>query len=147
MEDQNKIPHQMEDKNKILHQIIGEEITGLYKQIYTTCIAFLGWTLVFHENLFDSSSAFSRISLVSGWVFLIISLILLVYIRGGNAESHEHMLQHNEQNTKDATDSLRESERISKNVEQNTKWSVRLMILGIIVISINVAISILKDIF
>ncbi len=137
----------MEEQNRILYNVMVQEAVGLYGQIFTTCIVFLGWTLVFYKKLFDNDNIWSMLTLVSGWGCLIISLVCIIVVRWYNIQSHKNTLKHNTMETEEDSNSSIQAEKTSKCSRYLTILAMVFMVSGLTLISISATIQVLQNIF
>lgn len=75
-----------DDTRKLIAETVIAEATGYYKLVVTTSTLFLGGTLVFWEKVAPTLSPVSLSLLGVGWLFLIVSVMLVVFVRRDNIE-------------------------------------------------------------
>lgn len=71
---------------RLVAQSVIEEATGYYKLVVATATLFLGGTLLFWEKITPTLSVLSLLLLGIGWLFLIGSVMLVVFVQRDNIE-------------------------------------------------------------
>lgn len=75
-----------DDTRKLMAESVIAEATGYYKLVMATATLFLGGTLVFWEKVTPTLSVPSLVLLGAGWLFLVVSVMLVVFVRRDNIE-------------------------------------------------------------
>lgn len=108
------------DTRKLICETVIAEASGYYKLIVATATLFLGGTLVFWEKVAPLPSKVSLILLGLGWLFLIISVMLIAFVRRDNVEAGRLCL----------SDKFDKYERVAKRSRNLTTWSGMSLALG-----------------
>jgi hypothetical protein len=75
-----------DDTRKLVAESVIAEATGYYKLVVATATLFLGGTLVFWEKVTPTLTLPSLVLLGVGWLFLVASVMLVVFVRRDNIE-------------------------------------------------------------
>jgi hypothetical protein len=75
-----------DDTRKLLSESVIAEARGYYKLVVATATLFLGGTLVFWEKVTPTLSELSLWLLGAGWLCLVTSVMLVVFVRRDNIE-------------------------------------------------------------
>lgn len=100
---------------------IASEASGFYTTIITVSSSFLGGSLVFIEKFAPSSSRSWEALLYAGWIFLILSMFGIIWVRLNNIKSGTLALR----------DDYHESSKLDNKKELATQASAYFSILGI----------------
>jgi hypothetical protein len=76
----------MEDRRTEIFKSVNAEASAFYRLLVTNATAFLGGTIVFWDHVSPKLTTWSLALLGPGWVFLVVSIVLVVWVRRDNIE-------------------------------------------------------------
>lgn len=78
---------------QVLYQTMAQEAAGLYSQMLTICSAFLGGSLALYDRLVPENPIRIKWFLFCLWGSLVYPVIILLFVRWRNIESHRLVLE------------------------------------------------------
>lgn len=129
-----------------LYDTMSREADGLYKQLMTIGTSFFGGSLLgFVWFLFDNEVVRNEKRLLwplfMAWVALIYTVVVLVWIRWQNVESHRHVLEYLKTSDEKEYNKAKSIRNKSRNLMVS---ALVLMLVGLVLIAAFTAMLILK---